>query len=199
MSAVPSRAATAIGFPDDRGRRGVNDATRNATRAAQFERVVLPHLGAAYTLARHLLRDEHDAQDVVQDAVLRAWRHYDGYEGGSARAWLLAIVRRACWSARAPRASDGAVPFDEAAHSVDAAEAEQEHAVDRALTADALRRAIDALAPEFREVLLLREVEGLRYAEIAAIVGAPVGTVMSRLSRARERLRDVYLKTKGTE
>lgn len=158
-------------------------------RAAAFEATILPHLDAAYTLARHLLRDEHDAQDVVQDAMLRAWRHFDGYAGGSARAWLLAIVRHACSSARRPRAGDDTITFDEEAHGGAAAAPSQESAMDARDVDAAFRAALDALPPEFREVLVLREVEGMSYAEIALATSAPPGTVMSRLARARARLR----------
>jgi RNA polymerase sigma-70 factor (ECF subfamily) len=156
-----------------------------------FERLVLPHLDAAYTLARYLLRDEHDAQDVVQEAALRAWRHFAGYAGGDARAWLLTIVRHGCWTAaRKRRGNAQLVEFDESVHS-DAAEQETpESALLRRSAGDALQAALDALPLMFREVLVLREVEGLSYDEIARVIGAPIGTVMSRLARARRRLRE---------
>jgi RNA polymerase sigma-70 factor (ECF subfamily) len=159
-----------------------------------FERTVVPLLDDAYTLARYLVRDEHDALDVVQEAYLRAWRHYAGFRGGDVRPWLLTIVRNCCWSwRRSTRPSREAVEYDDEAHgaragddhrAVDAADAAALAASDR----EELRVALDRLPPEYREVIVLREIEGLSYKEIAAIVGVPVGTVMSRLARARRRL-----------
>lgn len=155
----------------------------------RFERIVLPHLDDAYTLARYLLRDEHDAQDVVQDAVLRALRHFDGYRDGDARAWLLAIVRNCCltWQRR-HRGDRFAVPFadDVAEHITDSRETDT-LAIERSERA-MLERAIASLPTEFREVIVLREVEELSYKEISDVVGVPMGTVMSRLARARKRL-----------
>jgi RNA polymerase sigma-70 factor (ECF subfamily) len=156
----------------------------------EFERLVLPHLDAAYTLARYLLRDEHDAQDVVQDAMLRAWRHFGGYAGGSARGWLLTIVRHCCYTTRRARRGDSAfVEFDEATHSGGAERVTPETTLQQRAELDGLQEALDALPAPFREVLILREAQGLTYEEIARVIGAPVGTVMSRLARARERLR----------
>jgi len=155
----------------------------------RFERVVLPHLDAAYTLARYLLRDEHDAQDVVQEASLRALRYFDGYSGGDARAWLLAIVRNCSitWRKRR-RIDERTVPFDDAAElptrEADAPDAVAMQASERSR----VQRAISALPEEFREVIVLREVEDLSYREIGDVVGVPIGTVMSRLARARKRL-----------
>jgi RNA polymerase sigma-70 factor, ECF subfamily len=155
----------------------------------RFERIVLPHLDDAYTLARYLLRDEHDAQDVVQDAVLRALRYFDGYRDGDARAWLLAIVRNCCltWQRR-HRGDRVAVPFadDVAEHITDPRETDT-LAIERSERA-MLERAIASLPTEFREVIVLREVEELSYKEISDVVGVPMGTVMSRLARARKRL-----------
>jgi RNA polymerase sigma-70 factor, ECF subfamily len=154
----------------------------------RFERIVLPHLDDAYTLARYLLRDEHDAQDVVQDAVLRALRYFGGYREGDARAWLLAIVRNCCltWLKR-DRIRRASVPFvDEMAEAVDPHEADTA-AIDGSNRA-ALERLVAELPTEFREVIVLREVEGLSYKEISDVIGAPIGTVMSRLARARKRV-----------
>ncbi len=155
----------------------------------RFERVVLPHLDDAYTLARYLLRDEHDAQDAVHDAVLRALRHFEGYREGDARAWLLAIVRNCCltWLKR-DRARRSVIPFLDVA-SADPIEPRETDAlaIERSERA-ALERAVGALPPEFREVIVLREIEELSYKEISDVVGAPIGTVMSRLARARKRL-----------
>ena len=156
-----------------------------------FETVVLPHLDAAYTLARYLMRDEDSAQDVVQEAFLRALRHFDGYRGESARAWLLAIVRNCCvtWREQARRQS-GFVEYDEREHvREDQEEATPEIHLLRSTAADAFQRALDALPSEAREMLVLREVEGLSYHEIAIALAVPIGTVMSRLSRARQRMR----------
>jgi RNA polymerase sigma-70 factor (ECF subfamily) len=155
----------------------------------RFERVVLPHLDDAYTLARYLLRDEHDAQDAVQDAVLRALRYFEGYRDGDARAWLLTIVRNCCLTRqRRDRARRSMMPFIEAA-AVEAADPREtdQPAIERSDRA-ALERLVAALPPEFREVIVLREVEELSYKEISDIVGVPIGTVMSRLARARQRL-----------
>ena len=155
----------------------------------RFERVVLPHLDDAYTLARYLLRDEHDAQDVVQEASLRAFRYFGGFSGGDARAWLLAIVRNCSlnWRRR-HRANEQMVSFIDGIdvpvdtdHEADASSIESS---ERAR----VHRAIDALPPEFREVIVLREVQELSYKEISDVSGVPIGTVMSRLARARRRL-----------
>lgn len=155
----------------------------------RFERIVLPHLDDAYTLARYLLRDEHDAQDVVQDAVLRALRYFDGYRDGDARSWLLAIVRNCCltWQRR-QRGDRLAVPFgDEVVERISDSTETDTVAIQRSERA-MLERAMAGLPTEFREVIVLREVEGLSYREISDVVGAPIGTVMSRLARARKRL-----------
>jgi RNA polymerase sigma-70 factor, ECF subfamily len=156
---------------------------------ARFEETVLPHLDAAYTLARYLLRNEHDAEDAVQDAYLRAFRHFDGYRGGDMRAWLLTIVRRTCYNwLRQHTADTRMTEFDEAVHGDPRTANDPETAMLRGALREALDQAIDRLPVEFREVVILRDLQGWSYAEIAEVVGIPVGTVMSRLSRARQRL-----------
>jgi len=158
---------------------------------ARFEAVVLPHLDAAYTLARYLTRNAHDAEDVVQDACLRALKYFETFRGGegtSGRAWLLTIVRNTAYSSR--RGQRDATEFDETQHSDAVAEEHPEAALLQTDAREALGRALDRLAPEFREVIVLRELEGLSYKEIGDVTGVPVGTVMSRLSRARARLQE---------
>jgi RNA polymerase sigma-70 factor (ECF subfamily) len=155
---------------------------------ARFEQAVLPHLGAAYNLARWLTGNDHDAEDVVQEAYLRACQFFGGFRGGDGRAWLLRIVRNTCftWLAR-NRPPGPTTPFDEDRHSEGIAAAPDAPLIrqeDRARLGEALER----LPEESREVIVLRELEGLSYKEIAGITGAPMGTVMSRLARARERL-----------
>jgi RNA polymerase sigma-70 factor (ECF subfamily) len=155
----------------------------------RFERVVLPFLDDAYTLARYLLRDEHDAQDVVQEAALRAFRYFGGYSGGDARAWLLTIVRNCSlnWQRR-HRADERTVSFVDATDiSLDTGRDADAEAVESS-ERDRVQRAIDALPAEFREVIVLREVQDLSYREISDISGVPIGTVMSRLARARKKL-----------
>jgi RNA polymerase sigma factor (sigma-70 family) len=153
---------------------------------------MLPHLNAAYTLARYLTRNDHDAEDVVQDAYLRAFTYRDSFRGDGAeagRAWLLAIVRNTAYSWRRREGKSALVTeFDETRHSDAVAEEHPEAALLRDAARQSLSRALDQLPPEFREVIVLRELEGLSYREIGEVVGVPAGTVMSRLSRARERL-----------
>lgn len=156
-------------------------------RRRRFEAQALPHLDAAYNLARWLSRSPTDADDIVQDAMLRAFRAFDGFRGGDVRAWLLTIVRN-CWkSAGAASRRRGTTPLDEEM----AAEASgpEDHAL-----ASSRRRRLDAmlalLPEEFREVLVLREMEDMSYREIAEITGAPIGTVMSRLARGRALMRE---------
>lgn len=162
----------------------------------RFEERVLPLMDDAYTLARYLLRDEHDAQDVVQESYLRAWRYFGSFRGGDERAWLLTIVRNCCYSWRQTRRDAQLVAYDEDTHGNDRSD---RYATDAAAIGESergvLSSALEALAPEFREVVVLRELEGCSYQEIARVTGVPIGTVMSRLARARERLRRALKRT----
>jgi RNA polymerase sigma factor (sigma-70 family) len=173
-----------------------------SSELARFESVVLPYLDAAYTLARYLMRNEQDAQDVVQDSFLRALEHFDSFRGEgetSARAWLLTIVRNTAYSWRRRHRDDArTTEFDETQHSDAVADDNPEGVLLQSAARETLARALDELAPEFREVIVLRELEGLSYKEISAVAGVPVGTVMSRLSRARTRLQDVLRKEEGS-
>jgi RNA polymerase sigma-70 factor, ECF subfamily len=154
----------------------------------RFERCVLPHLDAAWNLARHMLRDAHEAEDAVQEAMLRACRHFAGLRGVDGRPWLMAIVRNTCLTQlRRRRPAGQAVEFDEEAHTPETA-AGPELELARVRASDSVRGALAALPVEFREVIVLRELEGLSYREIATVIDAPIGTVMSRLSRARHQL-----------
>lgn len=155
---------------------------------ARFERVVLPYLDDAYTLARYLLRDEHDAQDVVQEASLRALRYFDGYQGGDARAWLLTIVRNCSLSWRKRQKIDNARHVSDGDDVQLMSSSQADSAAVESSERTRVQRAIDALPSEFREVIVLREVQDMSYREICDVVGVPIGTVMSRLARARKRL-----------
>lgn len=155
----------------------------------RFEEAILPHLDAAYNLARWIMRDEHEAEDAVQDACVRALRFFGGFRGGDARVWLLAIVRNTCYSRlKRNRAQELEISFDEQAHGHDPNASEPEAAVLRNVDGAELKRALEELPPEFREAILMRELEGLSYKEIADVTQVPIGTVMSRLARARKRL-----------
>ncbi len=157
-------------------------------RIRQFDTLIAPHLARAYNLARLLLGNPADAEDLVQEASLRAFRALDSFHGGDSKTWLLVIVRNACYSflARNRRAENN-VAFEEEQHSSDAATPESQTL--QLATADEVKKAIEELPSEFRETLVLREMEELSYRQIAEITGAPVGTVMSRLARARQHLR----------
>ena len=159
-----------------------------------FEQAVLPHLDAAYNLARWLTRNERDAEDVVQESYLRAFRFFAGFRGGDARAWLMRIVRNTCYTwLHANRPLQEATEFDETLFSPDSRNPNPEEAVLRNDRGAVVRKALGTLPANFREVLILRELEGLSYKEIADITGMPAGTVMSSLSRARDRLRQVLM------
>lgn len=163
----------------------------------RFEALVLPHMSAAYTLARYLTRNDYDADDVVQDAFLRALKYFGGFRGEGAsqsRAWLLAIVRNMAYTwGRRQRADASTTEFDETVHGEATTGAHPESALSRSDARETLAHALDHLPPEFREVIVLREIEGLSYKEISEVVDVPVGTIMSRLSRARKRLQEALI------
>jgi RNA polymerase sigma-70 factor (ECF subfamily) len=153
----------------------------------RFEHLVLPHVDDAFNLARWLLRSRADAEDIAQEALLRACRFFGGFHGGDARAWLLQIVRHTCYSwldKNRPRAQ--MVEFDEELHPQPATTPESIAIAEEGR--ERLSRALETLPPRFREILVLRELEGCSYKEIAAITSIPIGTVMSALSRARRQL-----------
>jgi RNA polymerase sigma factor (sigma-70 family) len=157
--------------------------------SSAFDQVVLPHLDAAYNLARWLTRNGHDTEDVVQEAFLRALRFFGGFHGGNARAWLLAIVRNTCYDwLRRHRPSEVPASFDEEVHSVGEQSPTPEDLVIEQADRRRLREALESLPLAWREVLILRELEGLSYKEIADVAGIKMGTVMSRLARGRAGL-----------
>jgi RNA polymerase sigma factor (sigma-70 family) len=160
------------------------------TSPGNFENSVLPHLDAAYNLAHWLTRNGQDAEDAVQEACLRAFRFFGGFRGGNTRAWLLKIVRNTCYAQlQNNRPQELATTFDEEIHSEKGGSLTPETLLLRSADSQLLRRALEELPMNFREVLVLRELEGLSYREIAEVSNIPPGTVMSSLSRARERLR----------
>lgn len=159
----------------------------NSQDRMQFERKVLPHLDAAFNLARWLLRSPTDAEDVAQEAALRAYRFFAGFHGGDARAWLLQIVRNTCYSwLEKNRQAENLTEFDEQFH-FDPGPSPQALAI-ASRDCERFIRALEALPARAREVIVLRELEGCSYKDIAKIASIPIGTVMSTLSRARSQL-----------
>ena len=154
-----------------------------------FDEVVLPHLDAAYRLARWLMRNEHDAEDVVQEASLRAFRYFRTFTGGDGRAWFLRIVRNTCSGWRGHRFDALTDPFDEEQHRSARPTSDPETLLLQTDDATLIARAMRNLPDRFHQLLVLRELEGLSYRELADVMGIPIGTVMSSLSRAREALR----------
>jgi RNA polymerase sigma-70 factor (ECF subfamily) len=156
-----------------------------------FEAMMLPHLDAAYNLAKWLLRNEQDAQDVVQEAFLRAFKSFGGFHGSNGRAWLLTIVRNTSYTLlKKNRVADLTTPFDEEIHASDHESVSAATILERSEDAERIREAMDELPAEFREILTLRHQEDLSYKEIADIAQIPPGTVMSRLARARVKLKE---------
>src|SRR5215470_389577 len=158
-------------------------------RAALFEQIVLPHLDAAYNLARWLAGNDHDAQDVAQEASLRAFKYFGSFRGDNPRAWLLSIVRNSfhTWL-RKNRPNEKTVEINDEALDIEDFSVKAETVSPNFADADAVRRAIAELPLEFREIVILREMEGFSYKEIAELAEVPIGTVMSRLARARKLL-----------
>jgi len=190
----PTQAARAVPREDADS----DNPLADSDRSARFASVVLPHLGDAFALARWLTGDRADAEDVVQDACLRALRGIAGFSGGNARAWVLTIVRHTAYTwlgKNRPAAlvvTDDLEAVERAAFSrgdiAEAAEETPEAALIAKADAARLESAIDKLPPPFRETLVLRDLQGLDYKEIAKVTGVPIGTVMSRLARARQRV-----------
>jgi RNA polymerase sigma-70 factor (ECF subfamily) len=157
-------------------------------KLTRFERAVLPHLEAAYNLARWLARNDHDAEDIVQEAYVRALTFFEGFRGEDGRAWLLSVVRNTCYTwLEKHRGRMPTVVLNEKVHAPSST-LNPEHLYLQQATGEELRSAVAELPLEFREVVVLRELEDLSYKEIAAVLGIPLGTVMSRLTRARARL-----------
>jgi RNA polymerase sigma-70 factor (ECF subfamily) len=161
------------------------------TKLALFEQTIVPHLNAAYNLARWLTRNQHEAEDLVQEAYLRAFRFFDGFHGGDGRAWLLAVVRNTCLTwLRRNKSSASSVEFNEEVHAPAGGPESVEDQLVKTAKIDALRKCVESLPVEYREIIVMRELEELSYREIAEAAGVPIGTVMSRLSRGRLRLLD---------
>ena len=162
----------------------------------QFERAILPHLDAAYNLARWLTGNDQDAQDVVQEASLRALKFFSGFRGGSSRAWFLTIVRNTFYNwLEKNRPRDLSTAGDEELLAVEDPAVNPELLMERSANVEAVRGAIERLPVEFREITVLRELEECSYKEIADIAGVPIGTVMSRLARARKQLQQILAVT----
>jgi len=161
-------------------------------KRARFEQAVLPHLGAAFRLARWLTRNNHDAEDAVQEAYLRAYKSFGRFHGEDGRAWLLAVVRNTCYTfLKQHRGHELMTSFDEQIHSTGSDAMNPERLFLQKATGEMLREALEELPVVYREAVVLRELEGCSYKEIAAIAEVPLGTVMSRLTRGRERLQQV--------
>ena len=169
---------------EDRG----NEAVLDEGKREQFEASVLPHLGAAYNLARWLTRNDHDAQDVVQESCLRAYRFFGGFRGGDGRFWLLTIVRNTCYTWLQQNRPRELVDSLDAAANIESDAPSPEVEFVKSAARVLITEALEELPLEFREILVLRGMEGMSYKEISDISGIPLGTVMSRLARARKRL-----------
>src|SRR5881296_1685633 len=167
---------------------------------ASFEDAILPHLDAAHNLARWLLRNEQDAQDVVQEAYLRAFKSFAGFRGSNGRAWLLTIVRNTSYTLlKKNRAVDLTTTFDEEIHGSGDESASPATILEHAEDAELIRNAMDQLPTEFREIVILRHQQDLSYKEIGEILRIPPGTVMSRLARARGKLKEYFAAQIGKE
>jgi RNA polymerase sigma factor (sigma-70 family) len=172
----------------------------DADKARRFRDAALPHLDDVYTLARYLLRSAADADDAVQECYLRAFRHFDGFRGQATKPWLMAILRNVCRAEFARRSGTAAAIADVAEDALplwQEPESSPETAILRQRDSAAVRALVAALPAAFREAIVLRDINDLSYREIAEVIGAPVGTVMSRLARARSMLRQAWLRSEN--
>jgi RNA polymerase sigma-70 factor (ECF subfamily) len=175
---------------------GVDD--EDADKARRFRDAALPHLDDVYTLARYLLRSPADADDAVQECYLRAFRHFDGLRGQATKPWLLAILRNVCraeFARRSGQAGDLAEAAEDALPLWQEPASSPEAAILRQRDSETISALVAALPAPFREAIVLRDINDLSYREIAEVLGAPIGTVMSRLGRARSMLREAWLKS----
>jgi RNA polymerase sigma-70 factor, ECF subfamily len=168
---------------------GVDRRTGPLGTGESFDTVVVPHLDAARRLARWLMRDQHDGDDVVQEASLRALQYFHTFVGGDGRAWFLRIIRNTCYGWRRHGCQALIEPFDEEQHSRARPQSDPETLLLQTDDATLIARALSSLPDPFHQMLVLRELEGLSYRELSDVIGIPIGTVMSRLSRARGALR----------
>jgi len=156
----------------------------------QFERATLPHLDAAYNLARWLTKDQHAAEDVVQEAFYRAARYFGSFRGGDGRAWLLSVVRRAAFDWLTKQRAQLAVVFNEDTHDRGDESSNPAFLAVQKCDQALVRKALEGLPPQLREAIVLRELEGMSYEEIATVTEVPIGTVMSRIARGRQQLQE---------
>jgi RNA polymerase sigma-70 factor (ECF subfamily) len=196
---LPAGRAQAVSTQAGQRAMPVNNSDDNPERARRFRDAALPYLDDVYTLARHLLRNATDAEDAVQECYLRALKHFDSYRGPAMKPWLFAILRNVCRAEYARRAGSPSAAIDELPDDAEQtplwheAQETPETQVLRSRDASTVRRLVAALAEPFRETFVLREIQNLSYREIADVVDAPVGTVMSRLARARAMLRSAWM------
>lgn len=177
-----------------------DEAQLEQQKREQFELRLVPHLGAAYNLARWLTRNDQDAEDVVQESYLRAYKFFGGFRGGDGRAWLLTIVRNTCYTwFQQNRPRELTVSLDDEANRIESDAPSPEAELIKNADKQVVTRALEELPLEFREVLVLREMEEMSYKEIADVTEVPIGTVMSRLARARKRLQESLAPNLSTE
>jgi RNA polymerase sigma-70 factor (ECF subfamily) len=165
--------------------------SRVQNQLALFEESLLPHTGAAYNLARWIMGNDQDAEDMVQEAYLRAYKYFPGYQGGNSRSWLLTIVRNTCYTwLRQNRSEQVNLSLDDELSGAEDELLDPEVILQHNLDHQLVRTALEKLPVEYRELIILRELEGLSYKEIAQITRIPIGTVMSRLARGRQKLKE---------
>ncbi len=159
-------------------------------KRAQFEQTILPHINAAFNLARWMIKNDQDAEDIVQESCLRAYKYFSSFHGGDSRSWLLTIVRNTCYTWLHDNQAQGlTVDLDEEMSSAEIDGDNPEQRLQIQADQQSVTQALEELPAAYRELIVLRELEGMSYKEIALIAAVPIGTVMSRLARARQRLK----------
>src|SRR3954447_10911627 len=199
IALTPEAGVKADPAKDARPSMLIGGSAKDIEKAQRFRDAALPHLDDVYTLARYLLRDPNDAEDAVQECFLRALKHFDSYHGPAMKPWLFAILRNICRAEFARRTATSVSPVADVAEDEQAtplwheSEPTPEDQLLHRRDSSSVQRLVAALAEPFRETFVLREIQNLSYREIAEVVGAPVGTVMSRLARARSMLRAAWM------